>query len=102
MEVITRENHELAQTLQKRKIELELLMEKDVRHEHEIKQRDDIIKILSQKEEEQANIIKLLRNNFENRSKIDSDVKYFFRCLILIFMTFIRSIKLNKYCICYS
>ncbi|XP_047523025.1 myosin-13-like isoform X1 [Pieris napi] len=74
MEVITRENHELAQTLQKRKIDLELLMEKNVNHEHEIKQRDDIIKVLSQKEEEQANIIKLLRNNFEHRSKIDSDL----------------------------
>ncbi|XP_045526551.1 repetitive organellar protein-like isoform X5 [Pieris brassicae] len=74
MEIITRENHELAQTLQKRKIDLELLMEKDVSHEHEIKQRDDIIKVLSQKEEEQANIIKLLRNNFEHRSKIDSDL----------------------------
>lgn len=78
VQVITRENIELAQTLEKRNIDLELHIEKEAKQEYDIKQRDDVIKVLSQKEEEQANIIKLLRNNLENRSVVDSNVNFFF------------------------
>ncbi|CAK1551694.1 unnamed protein product [Leptosia nina] len=74
LESITRENHELAQTLQKRDVDVELLMEKELQLESDIKQRDDLIKVLSQKKEEQGNIIKLLTNNLENRSRVDSDL----------------------------
>ncbi|XP_038213333.1 golgin subfamily A member 6-like protein 1 isoform X2 [Zerene cesonia] len=71
---ITRHNNELAETLQRRNIDLEVHMETIGRQEHALQQNNEIIKVLSQKEEEQANIIKLLRNNLEIRSQKDSEL----------------------------
>ncbi|CAG4940438.1 unnamed protein product [Colias eurytheme] len=71
---MTRKNNELAETLQRRNIDLEVHLETIARQEHALKQNEEIIKVLSQKEEEQANIIKLLRNNLEIRSQKDSEL----------------------------
>jgi hypothetical protein len=62
--------------LQKKDVELEQHVETISEQEHVVEQRDDIIKILSKKEEEHANIIKLLRNNLEMRTQADIDVRH--------------------------
>lgn len=55
-------------------MELERHIENIAEQEQIIEQRDGIIKMLSDKEEEHANIIKLLRNNLEMRTQADVDV----------------------------
>ncbi|XP_028177176.1 myosin-11-like isoform X1 [Ostrinia furnacalis] len=70
----TRQNGELAEALQKKDMELERHIETVAEQEHIIEQRDGIIKMLSEKEEEHTNIIKLLRNNLEIRTQADMDL----------------------------
>lgn len=70
----TRQNGELAEALQKKDLELERHIENIAEQDHTIEQRDAIIKMLSDKEEEHTNIIKLLRNNLEMRSQADDEV----------------------------
>ncbi|CAG9791881.1 unnamed protein product [Diatraea saccharalis] len=70
----TRQNGELAEALQKKDIELEQCVETISEQEHIVEQRDEIIKMLSQKEEEHTNIIKLLRNNLEMRTQAEVDL----------------------------
>lgn len=70
----TRQNGELAEALQKKDLELERHIENIAEQDNTIEQRDAIIKMLSDKEEEHTNIIKLLRNNLEMRSQADDEV----------------------------
>lgn len=64
--------------LQKKEMDLEQHREHLSEQENLLEQRDRVIKMLSEKEEEQANIIKLLRNNLEMRAQADSNVTMFF------------------------
>lgn len=70
----TRQNGELAQALQKKDEELDRHLERLAEQEHIMKQKDGCIQLLSDKEEEQTKIIKLLRNNLEMRTQADVDV----------------------------
>ncbi|XP_037297160.1 cingulin-like protein 1 isoform X2 [Manduca sexta] len=70
----TRQNGELAEALQKKDIELDNHIEKINDLGQCLEQRDGVIKMISGKEEEQANIIKLLRNNLEMRAQADTDL----------------------------
>lgn len=70
----TRQNGELAEALQKKDMELERHIENLTEQERLLEQREGVIKMLSEKDEEQNNIIKLLRNNLEMRTQADMDV----------------------------
>ncbi|CAB3225010.1 unnamed protein product [Arctia plantaginis] len=70
----TRQNGELAQALQKKDEELDRHLERLAEQEHIMKQKDGCIKLLSDKEEEQTKIIKLLRTNLEMRTQADVDL----------------------------
>lgn len=72
----TRQNGELAELLQKKEEELEQFSATLAEQDRCIEQREGEIKILSEKEEEQSNIIKILRNNLALRSDSDSNVSY--------------------------
>lgn len=73
----TRQNGNLAEALKKKDLELENHLEHLAEQENALEEREDLIKMLSDKEVEQANIIKLLRNNLEIRTQADSDVRRF-------------------------
>lgn len=70
----TRQNGELAEALQKKDMELERHIESLTEQEQILEQRNGVIKMLSEKDEEQTNIIKLLRTNLEMRTQADMDV----------------------------
>ncbi|XP_026746828.1 COP1-interactive protein 1-like isoform X2 [Trichoplusia ni] len=70
----TRQNGELAEALQKKDMELERHIENLTEQERLLEQREGVIKMLSEKDEEQNNIIKLLRNNLEMRTQADMDL----------------------------
>lgn len=72
----TRQNGELAEALQKKDAELERHMDVISEQEQLLGQRNGLIKMLSGKEEEHTNIIKLLRNNLELRTQADMDVSF--------------------------
>lgn len=90
----TRQNGELAEAIQKKDLELEQQIESLAEQEHIIQQRDGIIKMLSEKEEEHTNIIKLLRNNLEMRTQADIDVCFHFYFVIFKTLT-IKGIRLR-------
>lgn len=90
----TRQNGELAEAIQKKDLELEQQNESLAEQEHIIQQRDGIIKMLSEKEEEHTNIIKLLRNNLEMRTQADIDVCFHFYFVIFKPLT-IKGIRLR-------
>lgn len=60
--------------MQKKDKQLEQYNEILSEHERLLLDREAVIKMLSGKEEEQSNIIKILRNNLEMRSQADGDV----------------------------
>ncbi|CAH0628987.1 unnamed protein product [Chrysodeixis includens] len=70
----TRQNGELAEALQKKDVELDQHLENLAEQERLLEQREGVIKMLSEKDEEQNNIIKLLRNNLEMRTQADMDL----------------------------
>lgn len=70
----TRQNGELAEALQKKDMELERHLDTFGEQEQLLEQRNNVIKMLSEKDEEQTNIIKLLRTNLEMRNQADIDV----------------------------
>ncbi|XP_022829422.1 myosin heavy chain, striated muscle-like [Spodoptera litura] len=70
----TRQNGELAEALQKKDMELERHLDTFGEHEQILEQRNGVIKMLSEKDEEQTNIIKLLRTNLEMRNQADIDL----------------------------
>ncbi|KAJ0179249.1 hypothetical protein K1T71_004961 [Dendrolimus kikuchii] len=70
----TRHNGELAEALQRKDLEIEQHLENLAEQESTLEQREGIIRMLTEKEEEQTNIIKLLRNNLEIRAQADSDL----------------------------
>lgn len=70
----TRQNGELAEALQKKDMELERHLDTFGEQEQLLEQRNNVIKMLSEKDEEQTNIIKLLRTNLEMRNQADIDL----------------------------
>ncbi|XP_047023711.1 cilia- and flagella-associated protein 58-like [Helicoverpa zea] len=70
----TRQNGELAEALQKKDMELERHLDSFAEQEQLLEQRNGVIKMLSGKDEEQTNIIKLLRTNLEMRTQADMDL----------------------------
>ncbi|XP_052751537.1 LOW QUALITY PROTEIN: myosin heavy chain, striated muscle-like [Galleria mellonella] len=71
---VTRQNGELVEALQNKDTELERQLENLTEHEQLLYDRDNVIKMLSKKDDEQTNIIKLLRNNLEMRVQADTDL----------------------------
>ncbi|KAJ8724931.1 hypothetical protein PYW07_015889 [Mythimna separata] len=69
-----KQNRELTEALQKKDAELERHMDTITEQEHLLSQRNGVIKMLSGKDEEHNNIIKLLRNNLEMRNQADLDL----------------------------
>uniref|UniRef100_A0A2A4JGC0 Uncharacterized protein n=1 Tax=Heliothis virescens TaxID=7102 RepID=A0A2A4JGC0_HELVI len=70
----TRQNGELAEALQKKDMELERHLDSFAEQEQLLEERNGVIKMLSGKDEEQTNIIKLLRTNLEMRNQADMDL----------------------------
>lgn len=82
LEEITHRNTEMAEALHKKEIELEHNFNTMKEQDNILKENKDLIKILNDKEEEQANIIKLLKNHIETRAHMDSEVyTYIFKLL---------------------
>ncbi|KAH9640647.1 hypothetical protein HF086_000591 [Spodoptera exigua] len=71
---VTRQNEELSEALQKKDMELERHLDTFSEQEQLLDQRNAVIKMLSEKDEEQTNIIKLLRTNLEMRNQADIDL----------------------------
>lgn len=91
----TRQNGELAEVLQKKEEELEQFSATIADQDSCIEQREAKIKILSEKEEEQSNIIKILRNNLALRSDNDNNVsdQLFAFCIIVTAINFVLLLK---------
>ncbi|KAJ8726906.1 hypothetical protein PYW08_015303 [Mythimna loreyi] len=70
----TRQNGELAETIQNKDAELERHLDTIAEQEQLLTQRNGVIKKLTGKDEEHTNIIKLLRNNLEMRNQADMDL----------------------------
>ncbi|XP_049865177.1 coiled-coil domain-containing protein 18-like isoform X2 [Pectinophora gossypiella] len=70
----TRQNSELADALAKKEVEIESQLEHLAEQEGLLEQREGVIKMYTEKEEEQSNIIKLLRTNLEIRTQADADL----------------------------
>lgn len=73
---VTQQCSELAEALERKDLELEGHLQHISVQEALLDQRDGLIKILKDKEEDHNNIIKLLRDNLEMRAQTDSDVSY--------------------------
>ncbi|XP_053599579.1 CAP-Gly domain-containing linker protein 1-like isoform X2 [Plodia interpunctella] len=69
----TRQHEELIELLQSKDMDLERQTADLALKESQLEKKNDIIQMLSGKDDEQANIIKLLRNSLEMRSQADSE-----------------------------
>lgn len=72
----THQCSELAETLERKDLELEGHLQHIAEQESLLDQRDGLVKILKNKEEEHNNMIKLLRDNLEMRAQADTEVSY--------------------------
>ncbi|KAL4713526.1 hypothetical protein ACJJTC_007764 [Scirpophaga incertulas] len=69
------QNAELAKATQKKELEIKQYVDSITKQEQAIQQRDEIIKMLSDKEREHTNIINLLQHNLEMRTQADINMK---------------------------
>ncbi|XP_072941659.1 uncharacterized protein [Epargyreus clarus] len=74
LEEITQQNSEMAEELEKKNSEIEHNLNTIKEQEKILKEKKDLIKILTDKEEEHANIIKLLKNHIETKAHMDSEM----------------------------
>lgn len=72
----TQQSSELAEALERKDLELEGHLQHITEQETLLDQRDALVKILKDKEEDQNNIIMLLRDNLEMRTQADTEVSY--------------------------
>lgn len=79
MQEATRKNAEFAEALQKKDVELGGHLDTLKEQEQLLAQRNSVINMLTEKDEEHTNIIKLLRNNLEMRNQADMDVSRFLK-----------------------
>ncbi|XP_013185488.2 filamin-A-interacting protein 1 [Amyelois transitella] len=71
----SRQKEELVQLLQNKDLELERQTENLAQKDLLLEKKNDIIKMLSGQDDEQAKIINMLRNNLELRTHADSELK---------------------------
>lgn len=72
----TQHSSELAEALERKDLELEGHLQHIAQQEALLDQRNGLVKILKEKEENQNNMIKLLRDNLEMRAQADTEVNY--------------------------
>lgn len=70
----TQQCNELAEALERKDLELERHLQHISEQETLLDQRDGLVKLLKDKEKDQNNIIKLLRDNLEIRAQADTEV----------------------------
>ncbi|CAH2063438.1 unnamed protein product, partial [Iphiclides podalirius] len=68
------QNNKLSESIEKKQIELMELLETNKLQELNLREKDKVIKSLSNVEEDQSNIIKQLRNDIEYRANADAEV----------------------------
>ncbi|VVD03432.1 unnamed protein product, partial [Leptidea sinapis] len=66
---ITQQNEELVMSIKEKDTELQNKQKELSSYENDVQRRDNLIQILTKKEEEQANIIKLLKNKLDTMSE---------------------------------
>lgn len=76
MQELSKKNNDILDELRNKEFYIAQQRESLETHVHHLEQKDDVIKMLSEKEEEHTNIIKLLRNNMEIRANVENDVSY--------------------------
>lgn len=73
---MTQQKDELAEALQRKDLEIEEHLKNLTEQEIALEQRDDIIRILTEKEGEQMNIIKEMRRHLEIRTQAEAEVSF--------------------------
>lgn len=99
LQEVTTNNKELLEELRAKNFYIEQQTENFQAHMQNVEQKDDIIKMLSEKEEEHTKIIKLLRNNMEIRSNVENDVSFFHIIIIIIIIDFLTTFQ-SLLCAC--
>lgn len=72
----TLQSSKLANVLEMKDVELEGHIQHIAEQEAILDRRDDLVKLLKDKEVDQNNMIKLLKDNLEMRAQADTDVSY--------------------------